>query len=88
MAVNGEAWLNDLIDLGDKFEVLPDQRQSSMRGQVVGQTFDLKVGHDGTGIFNAALPQAPCRLHPLGATNSLPTPVSAGLCRKRSRIQG
>ncbi len=86
-AGNGEARVNDLIDLGETIEVLPDQRQSSMRGQVVGQTFDLKVGHGGTGIFKAAIISSPAAFTRWVQQSSLQTRVSAMLGRKRSRIQ-
>lgn len=44
LAGNQKAWLDDLVNLGEAFEVLPDQAQSRMRRQVVGQAFDLEVG--------------------------------------------
>jgi hypothetical protein len=37
------------------FEVLPDQRQSGMRGEVVGQAFDLEIGQWRGNQFNAAI---------------------------------
>ena len=52
---NGEARVDDLVDPGMAFEVLPDQRQSGMRGQVAGQAFDLEIGHGGGNQFNAAI---------------------------------
>jgi hypothetical protein len=36
-------------------EILPHQRQSGIRLQVVGQTFDLKVGHGGSGRLSTTI---------------------------------
>jgi len=47
-----------------------------MRGQVVGQTFDLKVGHDGAGIFNAAIISRPPPLSPAGCGEIRSQPAS------------
>lgn len=44
---DGKDWVNDLVDLSKTFEALPHQRQPCVCGKVVGQAFDLKVGHDG-----------------------------------------
>jgi hypothetical protein len=77
---NREARVDDLIDLGKALEVLPDQRQSGMRGQVVGQAFDLKVGHGGAGIFNATIISSPPPLSPAGCgeIHSQPASVQGG----------
>jgi hypothetical protein len=55
LAGNGKARVDDLIDLGKALEILPHQRQACVRREVVGKAFDLKVGHGGGGIFNAAI---------------------------------
>jgi hypothetical protein len=47
-----------------------------MRGQVVGQAFDLKVGHGGAGIFNAAIISSPLPLSPAGCGKIRSQPVS------------
>lgn len=64
--VDRESRINDLINLGIAFELLPHQAQTGVRREVVGQTLDLKVGHDGGGKFNAAIisnlqPTSPAR---------------------------
>ncbi|MFZ3043125.1 MAG: hypothetical protein WA108_15295 [Thiobacillus sp.] len=46
---NGKTRVDDLVDLGKAFEVLPDQRQSRLRCQIVGQAFDLEVGQAAAG---------------------------------------
>ncbi|MFP5415164.1 MAG: hypothetical protein ACLGG1_09165, partial [Gammaproteobacteria bacterium] len=56
--------------------------------QIVGQVFDLEVGHGGGGKLNAAIISG----HPAGFThwvrvNLSTTRGGAGFARKRSRIQ-
>jgi hypothetical protein len=78
----------NLVDLGEALEVLADQAQPSMGGQVVGQAFDLEVGHDGGGQFSTAIipgPPAAFTLRVRG--NPLVTRTGAGVGRKWSRIQ-
>jgi hypothetical protein len=59
-----------------------------MGSQIVGQAFDLEVGHGGGGEFNAAIiPSTPAAFTQWVQENLLATRVSAGCWRKSSRIQ-
>ena len=63
---NGETRIDDLVDLRKALEVLPHQRQSGVRRQVVGQALDLKVGHGDGGGGKAVIISNARRLHPPG----------------------
>ena len=66
LAGNGETRIDDLVDLRKALEVLPHQRQSGVRRQVVGQALDLKVGHGDGGGGKAVIISNARRLHPPG----------------------
>lgn len=79
LAGNGKARVDDLVDLGKAFEVLPDQRQSRLRCQIVGQALIWKSWRRREMQCRHYL-KPPCRLHPRGAGKFIYNPRCRRVC--------
>lgn len=78
LAGNGKARVDDLVVLGKAFEILPDQRQSCLRCQIVGRRLIWKSVMAAAGNSTPRSLRPPRRLHPLRAVNLSATRSGAG----------